>query len=316
MSVAISQGIVACACAEVCARQGAVRRPAACLAPAAMPHADVAFAARSSFAGRALASTSAPSASARTAHNARIMMVRAMAASTDAAVAKPIVKIDNNSDAFATVVSVQFGDYLGQLSDTVSELKKLGLNVMRAKIATQGGLQGAVSNNTFYVTDASSAEKVTKSEQLEEIRMTIINNMMYYHPEAVGKLAAGKHVANQMDMMSFDEDETPVSPLGIKPRSEGEGTHIDIEEHASGRYSVMHVNTKDKPGNLVAMVTIFKNVSVNVNSAEIDTEGTRMLNTFFLTYQGTSLNKSMEQVVTNSLKYFLELPDVESEDSY
>ena len=32
----------------------------------------------------------------------------------------PIIKIDNKSDNFATVVSVQFGDQLGELLDTVS----------------------------------------------------------------------------------------------------------------------------------------------------------------------------------------------------
>jgi hypothetical protein len=32
----------------------------------------------------------------------------------------PVVKIDNMSDAFATIVSVEFGDRLGELLDTVS----------------------------------------------------------------------------------------------------------------------------------------------------------------------------------------------------
>lgn len=32
----------------------------------------------------------------------------------------PIIKIDNRSDNFATVVSMEFGDHLGELADTVS----------------------------------------------------------------------------------------------------------------------------------------------------------------------------------------------------
>ncbi len=32
----------------------------------------------------------------------------------------PVVKIDNMSDAFATIVSIEFGDRLGELLDTVS----------------------------------------------------------------------------------------------------------------------------------------------------------------------------------------------------
>ncbi len=37
-----------------------------------------------------------------------------------AAVPEPVVKIDNHSDPFATVVTVEFGDRLGELLDTVS----------------------------------------------------------------------------------------------------------------------------------------------------------------------------------------------------
>lgn len=35
----------------------------------------------------------------------------------------PVVKIDNQHDPFATVVSVQFGDRLGELLDTVWQQK-------------------------------------------------------------------------------------------------------------------------------------------------------------------------------------------------
>lgn len=42
----------------------------------------------------------------------------ATAAAGDTA-ALPVVKIDNRSDAFATIVTVEFGDRLGELLDTV-----------------------------------------------------------------------------------------------------------------------------------------------------------------------------------------------------
>lgn len=32
---------------------------------------------------------------------------------------KPVIKIDNSTDPFATVVKVEFGDRLGELLDTV-----------------------------------------------------------------------------------------------------------------------------------------------------------------------------------------------------
>ncbi len=35
-------------------------------------------------------------------------------------VPEPVIKLDNSSDPFATVVTIQFGDRLGDLHDTVS----------------------------------------------------------------------------------------------------------------------------------------------------------------------------------------------------
>jgi len=52
-----------------------------------------------------------------------LMLCRAVAseqANGTSAVPEPVVKIDNQSDAFATIVTVEFGDRLGELLDTVS----------------------------------------------------------------------------------------------------------------------------------------------------------------------------------------------------
>lgn len=38
---------------------------------------------------------------------------------SSAAVPEPVVKIDNETDPFATIVSIEFGDRLGELLDTV-----------------------------------------------------------------------------------------------------------------------------------------------------------------------------------------------------
>ena len=38
----------------------------------------------------------------------------------DQGIPTPIIKIDNKSDNFATVVTMEFGDQLGELLDTVS----------------------------------------------------------------------------------------------------------------------------------------------------------------------------------------------------
>ena len=50
-----------------------------------------------------------------------------------APVPQPVVKINNSKDPYATVVSIEFGEILGDLLDTVNSLKNLGLNIVRAK---------------------------------------------------------------------------------------------------------------------------------------------------------------------------------------
>jgi len=49
-------------------------------------------------------------------------------------------------------------------------LKNLGLNIRRAKI--RPGDSGKL--HKFYITDSNTAEKITRSARLEEIRMTIL----------------------------------------------------------------------------------------------------------------------------------------------
>jgi hypothetical protein len=51
------------------------------------------------------------------------------------------------------------------------------LNIRKATLREPGQ-----RGSTFYITDADTSEKILKSARLEEIRMTIINNMLYYHP--------------------------------------------------------------------------------------------------------------------------------------
>jgi hypothetical protein len=58
----------------------------------------------------------------------------------------------------------------------ITALKNLNLNIRKAALAPGS------KASTFYITDADTSEKVLKSARLEEIRMTIINNMLYYHP--------------------------------------------------------------------------------------------------------------------------------------
>lgn len=59
----------------------------------------------------------------------------------------------------------------------IQSIKNMGYNITRAKLTSE-------SKNKFYITDAKTSEKVTKSAELEDIRHCIIENMVTFHPEA------------------------------------------------------------------------------------------------------------------------------------
>lgn len=220
-----------------------------------------------------------------------------------ATVPTPVVVIDNKRDPFATVVTIEFGDRLGELLDTVTSLKNLGLNIVRAKLDGAPGRKA----NTFYITDALTSEKITRSAQIEEIRMTIINNLLYYHPESGEALAAGQPARTSSRELT--------SPLGPKARSVVQTT-IEVEEAPNGSCSICKVSTRDRPGLLVDIVSVLKDINVNVVSAEIDTFGDEARDELFITYHGEPLPGPMVQLVTNALQYYLSLTEVEKEESY
>ncbi|DBA72543.1 hypothetical protein WJX79_008130 [Trebouxia sp. C0005] len=218
---------------------------------------------------------------------------------------KPVVKIDNQHDPFATVVSIQYGNRLGELLDTTAALKNLGLNIRRAKIKKTQDEKLVI--NKFYITDAVTSEKVLRSSRLEEIRATIFSNLLYYHPEAQDGMAWGQkaHKPSTAD---------PLRPLG--PRKRGVSTTVRVMEDAEGSHSELFVDTPDRPGLLTAIVSTLKDLNVNVISAEVDTEGDQAKDMFYVTYHGDPLPSPMVQLVTNALQYYLSLSEVEKEESY
>lgn len=91
---------------------------------------------------------------------------------------------------------------------------------------------------------------------------------------------------------------------------------VDILEHESGSHSEVYVETTDRPGLLTDIVHWLKDTSINVISAEVDTEGKIAKDTFFVTYHGEALNANMETLVSNVLQYNLSMAEVEAEESY
>lgn len=234
---------------------------------------------------------------------AQVVSNAGSAGSKDSAVV-PVVKIDNIHDPFATVVYIKLGDVLEDLLDTVSALKNLGLNIKRAKLNPSD----PESSHKFYVSDATTSEKILKSDRLETIRYTILENMAKYHPESIPQL-------NVAHPVNLPDSRDSTRPLGPRQRFAVDTT-IEIEEHDGGSCSEVYVTTKDRPGLLVDIVAVLKDLNVNVVSAEVDTVGIEAQDEFFVTYQGAALSPSMQELVSNCLQYYLSLQEVECQESY
>ena len=93
------------------------------------------------------------------------------------------------------------------LAVQVRALKALSLNVRRAKVKHADGNV----KNKFYVTDSHTADKIVKSARLEEIRLSILQNLQFYHPEAGERLAWGRRAKKASSRSSLE-------PLGVKPQ--------------------------------------------------------------------------------------------------
>lgn len=90
----------------------------------------------------------------------------------------------------------------------MAALKSMNLNVRRAKIKAKDGN----IKNKFFVTDSRTADKVMKSARLEEIRLSILQNLQYYHPEAGEQLGWGRKAKKQ-------SSRSVLEPLGMGHRS-------------------------------------------------------------------------------------------------
>ncbi|KAF3774083.1 ACT domain-containing protein [Nymphaea thermarum] len=140
-----------------------------------------------------------------------------------------------------------------------------------------------------------TGRKVEDPELLEAIRLTIINNLLEYHPESSAQLAMG-------------------AAFGVVPPQEKVdldiATHIHVQEDGPNR-SLLFVETADRPGLLVEIVKIITDVNVAFESGEFDTEGLLAKAKFHVSYQGKAISKPLQLVLANSLRYFLRRPSTE-----
>ncbi|GAU25560.1 hypothetical protein TSUD_259940 [Trifolium subterraneum] len=87
-------------------------------------------------------------------------------------------------------------------------------------------------------------------------------------------------------------------------------THINISADGPDR-SLFYVETADRPGLLVDLVKSITDIDIAVESGEFDTEGLLAKAKFHVSYKGKAISKPLQQVLNNSLRYFLRRPTTE-----
>ncbi|EYU19807.1 hypothetical protein ABFS82_06G086000 [Erythranthe guttata] len=207
----------------------------------------------------------------------------------------PIVLIDQDSHPEATIVQVSFGDRLGALFDTMKSLKDLGLDVLKGTVTTDN----SVTQTKFFITRLTTGRKVEDPDLLERIRLTIINNLLKYHPESSEQLAMG-------EVFGLVPPEKKIDTVIA--------THVHVKEDGPRR-SLLRIETADRPGLLLEILKIIADINIDVESAEIDTEGLVAKDKFHVSYRGSALNSSLSQVLVNCLRDYLRRPE-NDEDSY
>ncbi|GMQ09388.1 hypothetical protein CsSME_00052781 [Camellia sinensis var. sinensis] len=173
----------------------------------------------------------------------------------------------------------------------MNALKNLGLNVVKANVY----LDSSGKHTKFAITKANTGRKVDDPELLEAIRLTIINNLLEYHPESSAQLAMGAAFGIEQPTEKVDVDIA---------------TRINVYDDGPDR-SLLYVETADRPGLLVDIVTIITDISIAVESGEFDTEGLLAKAKFHVNYRGKALIKPLQLVIANSLRYFLRRPTTE-----
>ncbi|KAL5203772.1 hypothetical protein ABZP36_008643 [Zizania latifolia] len=249
-------------------------------------------------ASRSLLATGAPRICCQPIKSANVF--GASSTASDDAVPQPVVLIDQDSDHDATIVQLSFGDRLGALLDTMKALKDLGLDVTKGSVATHS----AVIETKFHI--MRLGRKVEDPDMLEKIRLTIINNLLQYHPVCFnihhsllyGNLGIG------FGRVVFSRIKVDVDVA----------THVIVQDDGPER-SMLDIETADRPGLLLEITKIIADVNINVGSAEIDTEGLVAKDKFHVSYRGAKLDSTLSQVLVNCLRYYLRRPETD-EDSY
>ncbi|RVW37003.1 ACT domain-containing protein ACR12 [Vitis vinifera] len=203
-----------------------------------------------------------------------------------------------------------YGPISVSLDVQMKALKGLDLDVQKELLR----LRDQSLKQNFSLPECNDGRKVEDPDMLERIRLTIINNLLKYHPESSEQLAMGEafgikapekkvilpalcggillwnavRIQMKFSLMLMLQLIYMSKMMGQR----GANTWTEINGMDPENLNMI----ADRPGLLLEIVEIITDVNVDVESAEIDTEGLVAKDKFHVSYRGAALSSSLSQV--------------------
>lgn len=181
---------------------------------------------------------------------------------------EPLVSVENFPDRAATAIFIYTPDSSNLFARTTAALDKLHLDIQDARISTSAN---GFTLDTYIVLDASSGGPISDPIKIksitEKVKFALRNEAVPLPPLTRGATRAIKNFA------------TP--------------TLVDFEYDEVHNYTVMGVNTLDKPGVLCILGEVMREFNIDLHDARIATIGERAEDYFCITLNETEgLNRA------------------------
>jgi [protein-PII] uridylyltransferase len=168
--------------------------------------------------------------------------------------------VDTRVDAVRAVteVTVYTADHPGLFSRIAGALALAGANIVDAKIHT---LSNGMALDTFWVQDRSGGA-FDQPQKLAKLSVLFENVLM------------GK-VRPRVEFAAPEKVPSRTRVFTVPPR-------VLIDNNASGTYTVIEVNGRDRPGLLYEVTRALTDLNLQISSAKISTYGEKVVDVFYV----------------------------------
>lgn len=201
----------------------------------------------------------------------------------------PLVCVENFDHRDATAVFIYAEDSKNLFARTTAALDKLQLNIQDARIVTSAL---GYTLDTYMVLDSANNEAIADQKKIDRIVQTVREAIM--------------------------QDEMPVAPLTRAAsralRNFAAPTLIDFEYDEAHNYTVMGVNTVDRPGLLSVIGKVMRDFDIQLHDARIATIGERAEDYFCISRnpdpeqasRSQDIDKEMQRALRDAIRSALE----------